>query len=198
MVPSGQAPWLPGFDFVTGSNPFGIVIGDIDGDGKSDLAVTNSSSNTFSIYKNTATSGTVAASSLAARIDFTTSGDPQGIAIGDIDGDGKPDLAVANYSVSAATVSVYRNTSTSGTSTFANRVDFVTGNGAWGVNLCDIDGDGRLDLAIADVNSNTISILRNTQTTPVPPVITFLCPNLRTDWIFGDNYRFKLQYNCCK
>ena len=42
--------------------------------------------------------------SLGVRVDFPTGVDPTSVAIGDLNGDGKPDLAVANYG--ANTVSV--------------------------------------------------------------------------------------------
>ena len=165
-------------DFNTGSGPYSVVIGDIDGDGKQDLVVTNSDSNTLSVYRNISTSGSITSGSFATNIDFTTGTSPQGIAIGDIDGDGKPDLAVTNFSDN--TVSVLRNTSTSGSITagsFANKVDFATGSASWCVAIDDIDGDGKPDLAIANRSSNTISVLRNTiLTTTLPPVITSFTP----------------------
>jgi len=81
-------------DFTTGTNPYGVVIGDIDGDGKPDIAVANWGSNTVSVFRNTGSSGSITTSSLAAKVDFTTGSNPIDIAIGDIDGDGKPDLAL--------------------------------------------------------------------------------------------------------
>ena len=51
-----------------------------------------------------------------------------------MDGDGKLDLVVANYFSNS--VSVFRNTSTSGTitsSSFIERTDFTTGNAPYGI-----------------------------------------------------------------
>ncbi|WP_458420801.1 FG-GAP repeat domain-containing protein, partial [Pseudomonas aeruginosa] len=49
-----------------------------------------------SVYRNTSSSGSIGSGSFAAKVDFTTGSGPVSVAIGDIDGDGKPDLAVAN------------------------------------------------------------------------------------------------------
>ena len=152
-------------DFSTGTNPWGVAIGDLDGDSKPDLAVTNYGSNTVSVFRNTSTSGTINASSFAARVNFSTGINPYNVAIGDLDGDGKPDLAVTNYG--SNTVSVFRNTSTSGTidaSSFAAKVDFSTGNSPYSIAIGDLDGDGKPDLALTNSGSNTVSVLRNTST----------------------------------
>ncbi len=79
----------------------------MDGDGKPDLTTANAGANTVSVLHNTSTSGSIAASSFAAKIDFTAESGPESVAIGDLDGDGKPDLATANSGTN--TVSVLRN-----------------------------------------------------------------------------------------
>jgi hypothetical protein len=155
-------------DFTTGSYPLTVAIGDLDGDGKPDLAVANSGENTVSVLRNTAISGSITSGSFAAKVDFATGSGPYSVAIGDLDGDGKPDLAVTNYSDN--TVSVLRNTATSGsitTGSFASKVDFATGSTPYSVAIGDLDGDGKSDLAVANGNDNTVSVLRNLSSIPV-------------------------------
>ncbi|MGL2964936.1 beta strand repeat-containing protein, partial [Flavobacterium sp. RSB2_4_14] len=147
-------------DFTTGTNPTSVSLGDIDGDGKPDLALTNVSSNTVSVLRNTSVSGTV---SFAVKVDFATGSLPTSVTIGDIDGDGKPDLAVTNQGIN--TISVMRNTSISGTASFAANVGYTTGSTPNSVSIGDIDGDGKPDLAVTNAGNNTVSIIGQ-----VPPV----------------------------
>ena len=148
-------------DFATGMSPspWSVAIGDLDGDGKPDLVVVNTGSHTVSVFRNTSTSGSITSSSFAPKVDFTTGMSPNGVAISDIDGDGKPDLVVTNYDDN--TVSVLRNTSTYGSITFAAKVDFMTGMNPIGAAIGDIDGDGKPDLVAVNYSSNTVSVLRN-------------------------------------
>ena len=85
-------------DFTTNANPYAVAIGDIDGDGKPDLIVANYSTNSISVFQNTSISGIINSNSFAAKVDFATGINPCAIAVGDIDGDGKLDLIVANNS----------------------------------------------------------------------------------------------------
>ena len=84
-------------DFTTGENsyPASVAIGDLDGDGKPDLAIANRISNTVSIYRNTSMSGSIGTGSFATPINFPTGSASFSVAIGDLDGDGKLDLAIA-------------------------------------------------------------------------------------------------------
>src|SRR6266542_3511755 len=93
--------------------------------------------------------------SFGAKTDFGTGDRPRSVAVGDFNGDGTLDLAVANRS---GTVSILLGT---GTGSCGAKTDFGTG-GASSVAVGDFNGDGKLDLAVA--NDNTVSILLGTGT----------------------------------
>ena len=156
----GNISYATKVDYPTGSGPNSVAIGDLDGDGKSDLVVVNVFDNTVSVYRNTSTStGTI---SFAAKVDYTTGSLPVAVSIGDLDGDGMPDLAVANDFHS---ISLFRNTSTGvGTISYDSKVDYPTGFNPSSLALGDLDGDGKVDLAITNFHSNTVSVFRNNNT----------------------------------
>ena len=152
------------FALAGGQSSTFISSSDLDGDGKLDIAVVNYAPSTISVFRNTATAGAIDASSFAAKVDFTTGIGPFSLAIGDLDGDSKPDLVAANYSSPTNDISVLRNTSSSGSISFATKVDFVVASAPISVNIGDMDGDGKLDLISTNYDDNTISVLRNTAT----------------------------------
>ncbi len=167
-------------DFATAALPYSVALGDLDGDGKLDIAIANESNNTVSVFRNTSNIGNITASSFAGKVDFTTGDLPFSVAIADIDGDGKPDMVVANSD--SANVSVFRNKCIPGaisSNSFAAKVGFKAGNAPYSAAVADIDGDGKPDIAVANYNSNTISVLHNIPTFP-PSGLIYLTPDIFT------------------
>ncbi len=84
-------------------SPLGVAVGDFNGDGIADLAVANFSSNDVSILLGDGSGGFAPAPGSPVAV-----GDgPYGVAVGDFNGDGIADLAVANNS--ATTVNILLN-----------------------------------------------------------------------------------------
>lgn len=90
-----------------------------------------------------ATSGNAGGQFLDAP-EYATGSGADSVAVGDINGDGKQDLAVANFSDN--TVSIVMG---NGDSSFAAHVDYPTGKGPSSVALADVNGDGKLDVIVA-------------------------------------------------
>jgi hypothetical protein len=146
--------------FAVGDQPFAVAVGDINGDGKPDLATANYLDGTVSVLLNTTPQG-AAIPTFSAQQAFDAGVSPQSVAVKDMNGDGKPDLALANY---GGQVSVLLNTTAQAApvSAYAARQSFAVGRGASAVTAKDFDGDGKPDLAIANQLDDTISLLLNT------------------------------------
>ncbi|HVS95835.1 MAG TPA: FG-GAP-like repeat-containing protein [Puia sp.] len=153
------------------------LITDVDGDGRPDIVTVNYGSGTMTVFRNLTTNGIFA---FDTPIDYPLSGYATAVTSADFDGDGKIDIAVSvNASVGQATI--YRNTSTPGRISFDNRLEVTTGD-AWpeSIRAGDFDGDGKPDLAVANINSSNLTILHNTSS---PGALSFGPP---VDYLTGD------------
>ena len=125
--------------FATGAGPWGIAAGDFGSDGKQDVAIANTGSNSISLLFGTG-DGTITPGGALPGGNF-----PQALVTGDLNGDGHPDLVVANARDN--TISVYLG---NGNSTFAPPQMRAVRPSPAALALADLNGDGKLDLVVAN------------------------------------------------
>jgi elongation factor P hydroxylase len=164
MTPRGAI--VPGFapqqPFATGAFSIAVTAADVNGDGRPDLIVTNYQDLDVSVLLNTTPPG-AAIVTFATQQTFPTGHGPRGVAAVDINGDGRPDLLVANYS--DATISVLLNATPAGgpAPIFAAQQTCAVGALPYAVSVADFNGDGRPDLAAPNAGAGSVSVLLNAQ-----------------------------------
>jgi len=147
--------------FATGTRPVNVAVADVNGDGKPDMIVANATDNTISVLLNTTSPG-AGTPTFAAQQTFGGLATPEYVATGDVDGDGKPDLIVANYFSGMVSVLINTTPNSAAVPSFAALQMFATGTSCLSVTTADINGDGRLDLVVANLGGSNVSVLLNT------------------------------------
>jgi len=153
-----------------------VQLQDINGDGKLDLVTTRTSWHQMGVYLNTTENDNV---SFANKIIIEDYVDPRP-AFADLNADGMIDMVTTANTTDRRDVYIYSNNSTEGNIDF--NLELIVQSGGehadwptdydWSVyspTLADIDGDGRLDIIVANgtcgnCSPSGISILRNTST----------------------------------
>ena len=151
LLGNGDGTFQPRRDFTVTDfdDPSSIAVGDLDGDGILDIAITEFFSNTVKMILGNG-DGTFQPPQA-----FDTGDGPRSIAIGDLNGDGIQDLAITNQQSNSISVLLGY-----GDGTFQPRQDFTTGNRPQSIAIGDLNGDGILDLAVAaSFPDNTVNVL---------------------------------------
>jgi len=85
--------------------------------------------------------------------DYVVGSSPQPV-VGDFNGDGRPDVATANYYSNNISVLLQNSDGT-----FQPAVNYPVGNGPQSLQIGDVNGDGKLDLLTINSRDNTLSVL---------------------------------------
>ena len=139
LLGNGNGTFQAAVSYGTGTSAF-VAVGDFNGDGKPDLAVANQSGGVSVLLGNG--DGT-----FQAAVNYDPAAGSYSVAVGDFNGDGKPDLALANFSNNSVDVLLGN-----GDGTFQSPLTYSLGQGLYpqSVAVGDFNGDGKLDLVVAD------------------------------------------------
>jgi hypothetical protein len=137
--PAGHVPMV--------FRPSALAVGDVNLDGKPDIAVANNGSNRVTVLLGNGDG------SFQTGVNYVTPQYPRDIAIADVTGDGLPDIVTANFT---STVSYLVG---KGNGVFGPLAAFGAGNAPFALAVHDMNGDGRPDVVVAVQNDNTVNVL---------------------------------------
>jgi hypothetical protein len=192
LLGDGAGSYVPAGAIPVGDEPHGLAVGDFDRDGRVDLAVADTVSNRISILLGNGAGGFAPAPGTPVAV----APNPWYVAVEDLNRDGRQDLAITHAGVTVV----------GGVQVFGQELTVLLGEGQgrfrqapgspmrvgvipYGVAIADLNGDHKLDLAVANQFSSTIAILlgRGDGTfvsTPGPPVPPTSAPS----WIATEDY----------
>lgn len=149
--------------FAGGTGTFGLATGDLNGDGKKEIVITNfnaGSSSSISVFPNTSTDSSI---TFGAKFDSAVGNGSTSVAIRDINNDGKADIIA--ISGNSSLIHYFLNTGSNGNFGFApgKTINLIPFRADY-LNIADINGDGKADIITTFSNngSSGLRILQNT------------------------------------
>ena len=165
LLGQGGGTFATAVQYATGANGMsdGIVLGDVNNDGRLDLVVTNYNTGTVGVLLGQG-GGTFAA--VAQYATGAAASQPIGVALGDLNGDGWLDIVTANSTLNTSSsgppVGMAAVLLGQGGGRFAAPVQYVLSGintRSIGVALGDVNGDGQLDIVGGNGVDNTVGVL---------------------------------------
>ncbi len=151
--PNNPGNLLRQFRQAAGGGASAVAIADVNGDGVPDIVVANATDGTISVILG---SGDNPGAEFATQVVYAVGVAPAALMVGDVNGDGIPDVIVANSGDNTVSVLI-GNAGNRGS--FLPAMTYATGSAPASMALGDFTGDGTIDIAVANSGENTVSIL---------------------------------------
>lgn len=168
-----------------------VGIGDFNDDGRADVAVT------AGFYTPTYLSIFLQGvdGQLQSPVRYPANARPEALAVGDLNNDGRDDIAVTSFMESK--ISIYFQTAAG---TLAEKVDSATQQGPDAIAIGDITGDGRPDVIVSHWNHSSIGVLKQQADGSLAPMILYPAPQAGyddLDWgdVNGDGHADVVKMN---
>jgi len=156
MIGTGNRTYASPVLYTVGHGARGVVASDLNGDGITDLAVSNKFSNTVSVLLGEGSSG-VGNGAFASAVNYDVGSGPFELVTGDFNHDGIPDLATALNAASG--VSVLPGL---GAGVFATAVTIPLNGASTGLAIGNFNSDGHADLVATQNGGGTVALLLGT------------------------------------
>jgi hypothetical protein len=142
LLNDGGAGFEPEVEFAAGDNPADVAAADFDGDASIDLVVSSPEAEVVRVLTGDGDGG------FGTPTAYAAGNSPTDLAHGDFNEDGRQDIVAANYG--SGMVSVLLGQEPAGGTWFAPRAGRYVGGSPTAVEAADVDGDGNLDIAVAN------------------------------------------------
>lgn len=165
-----SAAFQPSFDISVQNDPLDVAIADLNGDGKPEIILCHKTSSQVTVLGNEVTQGELSAASFPNQQLYFVGDGPVCVKTGDLNGDGRPDIATANFTLGNFSVLVNQHFSgLFGSSSFDVYHDYDGDlSECTSISIGQLDNEGGLDIAVTNLNTNTVQIFRNKYHEGVP------------------------------